>query len=230
MLEYENDELKASLSFKDVGIQDFFTEEREDIKNFFLINQKTGKIDIDLFNYFELTDFSLKNKNDDAEYNLCDEIKNAVIIFKKEPDSEMDLSRCYGAINLIILNQPPTNIDGVLTLIHELGHINDKNLKEDYKKIKKELEIYAELKQDFENIKKMPKSISDEEFNICTELLDRNLIGVDAITLNSERTAWAYALRKLRPFIKNLGIEEKELNEFIHDLGLASYDRKNVSN
>ena len=44
-------------------------------------------------------------------------------------------------------------------------------------------------------------------------------------TLAIERNAWAYALQKMRPLLKDMGAKEEEMNVFIHQWALGSYSK-----
>ena len=99
----------------------------------------------------------------------------------------------------------------ILSLFHEVGHAADyeKMSKEDRKK-------YIDARVRFHGAGEPINRLDDPNVYKPTP-------GDVDVVLKSERDAWAFTLRKLRPFFKDLGITHEDLAFFVHKYGLSSY-------
>ena len=193
MLTYENEKLSISLKYEEISPEQYPAEK---FPGFYYMSM-IGEVDFD--DYFRLTEFKIKNEN--FEYDLKSESKNPIVLFLKESNPKKTDGAAYSEENLITLNSLPSSPGSILTLLHELGHINDDKINED---------ISRKLHLRFETIM---KGGSDEKIE-----KEQN-----AITIRQERVAWAYALKKLKPFIEGFQIPEESLDKYIHEFTLGSY-------
>lgn len=107
--------------------------------------------------------------------------------------------------NSIFLEEDPLTRSGLVVLSHELGHFNNK------------------IDISFEKIKEYDKSL--KKINSSMHMIGLNKPDEqDAeATLREERNAWAFALKILRPFEKDLDLDLRNTQETLHVLCLQSY-------
>lgn len=198
MLTYENEKMNVAFRLEEFAFQDFDDPKYLELLLFFSRGRLAGENYSE--NYLRLTSFELKNNH--AKYDLASEGKNPVILVKKPntPDSRRGSIANIEA-NIVVLEMFPNSPEGILTLGHELGHINDDQIILDNGR-KSELRSNAMFAGG-------ASGIMDKER--------------DAITLRQERFAWAYALGKLRPFIKDFEVPERSVDSFVHDFTLGSH-------
>jgi len=190
---FENEKIKVAFDSKNISLNDFYSEEFAELRYFLL------KSRINLEEYEQLTSFKIKSEN--AEMNLKDILSKAVVLFKKHPDLQTGGSAYQDFNNLVLLEKKPSSPDGILTMMHELGHIEDKKLLDSIQRVK-------DLR--YENI-----MIGGYDEDVEKEK--------NALQLEWERDAWAYALNKTRPYIEGFELPEGALEEYIHEYALGSY-------
>jgi hypothetical protein len=59
--------------------------------------------------------------------------------------------------------------------------------------------------------------------DLSPDNLSKNFEEPATIVLESERSAWANAIKHLRPFLKDLKLNNKDLEKYIHSFCLQSY-------
>ncbi len=189
---FENDKLKVSFDSRNISLNSFPVEEFSELQ-YFLMRTK-----INLEEYEQLTSFVMENEKN--TFKLQEEEKQPVILFKKHSELQTG-GASYQPYNLVLLEHKPSTPDGILTLLHEIGHINDEKLAGNLQRVK-------DLR--FENV-----MIGGYDEDIEKEK--------NALVLERERIAWAYALNKIRPYIGGFELGEGVLEEYIHGNALGSY-------
>lgn len=111
----------------------------------------------------------------------------------------------------IYINSPILSVDGILGLLHEIGHnLRDQN------------------QNPSEQIK---DEISTQRFKL-SGILEKILAGISPRNPNSkdasrllrdERDAWSIALHEIKPFMKDLNINIEDIENIIHHDALYSY-------
>ncbi|MCX6793206.1 MAG: hypothetical protein NTY12_04225 [Candidatus Falkowbacteria bacterium] len=99
---------------------------------------------------------------------------------------------------VIFLEQDPWTPEGLVALLHEVGHYKD----------------YVRSNHNQRTIKKISRHLIKKDLGTESE---------GEVVLKEERDAWAFALRDLKPFKEDLDIYLDELEEEIHGLCLKSY-------
>jgi len=94
---------------------------------------------------------------------------------------------------------------------------------EDYVKLNAEPKTAAALLTAFHEIghKKDPNISMMDAF--CFRVTEKDNTIENKKMIDRERYAWAYSLSKLKPFFTGIGIDQKDLNIFIHEKCLGSY-------
>ena len=142
--------------------------------------------------------FKIENKNGD-NFNMRDILGEdyKVITFSNKSigNSFIDIER-----KIIAIGEDLTSIKGILNLLHEIGHYQDYALVENIDEIN--------------TARRKTKFLKRKE-----KLLEHDL----EILLRTERNAWAHALKNIRPFIKDLGINPKEIYTYNHGRCLQGY-------
>jgi hypothetical protein len=114
-----------------------------------------------------------------------------------------------GSINfddkLILIKGNPLTARGLLTLFHEVGHY----------------EVINEKGNDYEERIRYYRGIIAEGNSDSVRISQR----VPGYVLRDERDAWAQALKKLQPFMKDLEVDVDTVFDFIHGTCLESYSR-----
>lgn len=130
--------------------------------------------------YYTLHDFTISQQNGEGKVMLREILPDDATILF-DPAREIDESTVSG--KTIILHGDPASPGGIVTLLHEVGHfINDD-------------ESNQALLSSHRSLNKEHDDFSSEEA---------------ATIIKSERDAWAFALRKLRPLITKDGVFTKE--------------------
>ena len=195
VITYENEKLKITLKIEEFSD---YIKSSSDYPRPLCFEDHTYYKEED---YFRLVEFKLKGI--DYEYDLKSEKLKPIVIFKRNSipsESSGSLLNEEKLPATVMINSRLSSPNGILILMHELGHLNDKNLK-NYR---------IELQKLLDN----PGSWSEE-------MKEQR----SAIFLKKERTAWAYALNKIKPFIAGLGVSEESIERHIHGLCLGSYSK-----
>jgi hypothetical protein len=196
-LVYENAELKVSLKLDEFTLEQFSTDENIQ----YGINKFFRTYDTNPEHYLRLTKFELINKDNNFAFDLKSEQKDPfVIVWKNQKKHEVE-GQVLHKLNLIELSSNPSSPQSVLTLFHELGHLNDKEMTGDMDRL-------FDLR--YKNI-----MAGGDDQKIAKEQ--------DAILIKQERTAWAYALKKIKPAIASLDIPDESLDKFVHDFTMGSH-------
>ncbi len=103
----------------------------------------------------------------------------------------------YSPINSVILNINPFSIGAIVVLFHEIGHQHDPSERRD---------IVFIPKHPGDNVRETDEYLT--------------------VKLESERNAWAFALKKLKHILPALNLTESELNDIIHKFALHSYSKE----
>jgi hypothetical protein len=191
---YKNEKMSIQFKFKD------FSDEylSSNLRQRFYDNSEYK--DFKPEDYYMLTEFKIRSDN--SNFDLISENKSCCIIFKKNPLKEIVGGQYDFRLKLVELNLSPSSPAGILTLLHEIGHLNDNKL---------EYELNNLIIHSINN--KLLGGIHNER--IKNE--------EDTINLRKERYAWSYALKKVKPFISDLGINNDSLEKFIHNFSIGSY-------
>jgi len=181
----ENSE--CTLNFKYVQLEEPYLKEK-------ILNDLQPKYNIDIKNLYILKKFIISLKNNETKLDIFTLLPNDYeIIFTPHTINppETKSSGCLNIIdNFIYTYGDPTSKAFPITLLHEIGHIVDKeNLKKN-------------------NVKSL---INEDQYSDYAEELRR------------ERTASAYAINKLRPFVKSKFIDKKDLLNYLKNDSLGSH-------
>ncbi len=192
---FENGEVKVTLDSQDFEEYLDSCEDGEVLKGVITDSDQS----FDPRDYVRLNKFIIE----DGSNSLILDYKNEyrTVIYKKRDDSAPSRSEAFHDIDLVRLHRQPSSPDGILVLLHEIGHLEDPELSEGVQR-QSTLKFEAIIAGGY------TKEIKEEN---------------DAITLKSERKAWAYALNKIRFIIRKLGIPEESVKDFIHGYTLGSY-------
>lgn len=144
---------------------------------------------------------NLSFKNDKSEYSVYSILpKDWTVLFsigKKE-----DFESCISFNDkTIILSSNPITKDGLMDLIHEVGHWEDENKISNYEKNRRENSYF-----------KMASHHGTEK--------DKEIL------ISQERNAWANGLNHIRHFVNDFDISTDEINEEIHGDCLQYYESK----
>ncbi len=148
--------------------------------------------------YLLIKNYILKNK--ESELNISNELKDLIVVINKNSRGSLPVGQFFKHFNLIRLNSEISTPEGILTFFHEIGHLKDIDL-DNTDKLLQDLRMESVLSPD-------DKVINDQ---------------ISAIEIKEERTAWAYAINKLKPYIKGLGVSDDSINDFVHKFLLGSY-------
>lgn len=148
--------------------------------------------------YLLIKNYILKNK--ESELNISNELRDLTVVINKNLKGSLPIGQFFKHFNLIILNLEISTPESILTFFHEIGHFKDMDL-DNTDKLLHDLRMKSALNP---NDKVIYNQIS-------------------AVEIKEERTAWAYAINKLRPFIGGLGISENGVKDFVHKFSLGSY-------
>ncbi|HEY4715469.1 MAG TPA: hypothetical protein VIH31_03105 [Candidatus Paceibacterota bacterium] len=155
----------------------------------------------------ELTDYSLKNSQDKIDlFNLLP--AGYKVYFSSTGDqliSAVDLKN-----GILLINEFKINPKTILTIFHETGHVlkygkmNDQNQR-DFLKANRDFKMSSDL-------------YGSNAFKLTKDDL--------SVVLKSERDAWAFTLKTLKPFFKDMEIEMQDLKAFVHDFALQTYSEE----
>lgn len=189
---YENENLKVSFNYEPITVEDFYESGTPEQRIFF--GAETPRID--LKEYWKLTKFTLAS--DSVTYNLPNDL---IVLVRKEHNIDTVEGFAYQDLDLVVLNSMPSSPEGILVLMHELGHMSDEQISEDDQR---------ELEMNFKAI-------------IAGDYSEEMQQEKNAITLRQERFAWAQALKNLRPFLNSFGVSKESIDTFIHDFNLGAH-------
>lgn len=110
--------------------------------------------------------------------------------------------------NMVALTKDPLTSEGLLALFHEIGHYQDEQRGET---------LVAHSFSNNQNSHFDPYDVG--------ALIPVGYFKEDrqAKKLKAERSAWAFTLSNLRPYLKDLGINYEDVKQFIHNYCLQSY-------
>jgi hypothetical protein len=194
---YENENLSVSLSYE--SSEKYFNE----FGNSSQASLFTGENpQINLEDFWRLTKFTLSSGG--VIYDINEEEKSPIVLFRKSSKINDISGGAYIYANIVEIGSEPSSPQAILTLMHELGHINDE-----------------------EQIQEDDTEISDIELRAIfagapTLEMDRDK---SAIILRQERHAWAYALKKIKPFLGSMNIKEDGVKKLVHDFALGLHCR-----
>ena len=197
----EKGDLKFDLSYSSVPA-DLHFEKREEVWEFPKEKQYAiENMDLSPKEYRKLDNLVLKNKESTLDVvNLLP--KEAHIFFRSLPYEPKYIGESPGSfdprINLIILKNNLSTPGGILTLLHEIGHANDK---------------LSAIRNKFPK-----KEGPHDKVFLTPEQIE--------IFLKTERNAWTFVIKNLKPFISDLGLTLEEFNAFVHDYALSTYSEK----
>jgi len=162
----------------------------------------------------ELKSFSLKNKSSKADvFEILPE-KYQIYFCPDEKNDRVE-SSVFVEQKLVLITGDLSKPLTILSLFHEIGHLVDDKIMGD----KDKEERHKESRIRYNKAGQPIKSPDDTGVYKPTE---NDLVTI----LNSERNAWAFAIKKLKPFLKNLNIDNQDLRVYIHDYALKSYSKK----
>ncbi|MFH1456684.1 MAG: hypothetical protein ABIF17_01055 [Patescibacteria group bacterium] len=175
-------------------------------KNFEFIKQHFPEklVDSNLNNYRVLKKFTLQNvrisdNNKDNKLDLFNDIEcldRINIIFNIHKKETYAKSTYDNWSKLIVLSGDIANLRVIVTLLHEIGHINIK-----FKKTTQE-------------------NVIDD---VARHNMPENSESYMAETLNEERKAHSFALNILKKFFGKNILNKKDVMKFIHEVTLSSY-------
>lgn len=152
--------------------------------------------------YCELQDYEFTNKAG-GSLKLADIVpKDWKIVFNYKRDV-CDGASADRSSKLILINGDISVVDGLLAMLHEVGHAQMLDAMAD-----KELETYDKEREKFH------RAVFKNE-KLEKEILDKVIL--------DERNAWARALKMLKPFIRTGIIRKEEVANHIHKVALKSY-------
>jgi hypothetical protein len=192
----ENKFVGARLLSYHINQKDFKMKSNEELTNI---------MDAILDNLRVVDKFTLRNRG--GEYDIKEIFDGKIFFNFKKELSESGLDPASGSI---FLTKDPLTPEGLLILSHEVGHYksNTRNSEND------------PVTHDY---KEKIGSIFREIINLPINNLSADFEEAAASVLESERSAWAYALKHLRPFLKDLKLGNKDLEKYIHSFCLQSY-------
>ena len=164
-------------------------------KNIF--DQNIKKLDV-LKNLRKIDNFTLQNSTN--RYSIKDILPPDWEVYFLNKKSREFVSGLDFKKKNIILNENPLEVEGILSLVHEMGHYE-------------EYEILSE-----EEKKERTDARRRDGFFGIVHQKDKDLI------IKEERNAWAYGLNHLRHFKKDLDISSEEIEKKVHNDCLQHYE------
>ncbi len=148
-------------------------------------------------------------ENKSELYNTNQIFQDGKILFNLESEESSAINLNY---NEIFLTEDPLTPKGFVTILHEIGHYQDLNTGDEQTRavIQEEYDKKNKYKTASDSIWESKKSINLNEDDAASVLM-------------RERSAWAFALKDLKPYIKDLKINTENLKNFIHGGCLESY-------
>lgn len=111
----------------------------------------------------------------------------------------------------IFINTPLLSVDGIMSLLHEIGHNN-----------RDQYQTFSEQNKDENSLLRFKLSGIVEKILAGMTLRGPNIKDASRV-LRDERDAWSFALLKIRPFMKDLNIDIDDMENIIHHDALYSY-------
>ncbi len=154
----------------------------------------------DLQDVYQMSSFSLENEN--SQYDPFGSFTGKVLLFgenvKQEILESMKAALAYperGEPIILLSLKEMYSFIGIIEFLHELGHYFDDKRKEE-----------SEFKKD------------QGDYGEAIFLLKNGMgsFGEISIVLKSERNAWAYTLKKIRPFLKDFQLKNEDILFFTH--------------
>jgi hypothetical protein len=170
----------------------------------------TGKV-IDEVRVIE--EFILKNK--DEEYNIGEALGDGKIFFNSYNKPGLS-SFLQTETDNVFLTLDPLTPEGLVSLAHEIGHYKDFNVGGDE-------DVRELIKLEYHSANSFKKAGDLSMKAGLSRLNEKDWSGSAEYLIAHERAAWGFALRDLKPFIKDLKIETKGLDKFVHGRCLQSY-------
>ena len=199
----EKDDLMIKLSYSPVPA-DLHFEKVKEVLDFPKDKQRLVELmRLSSKEFRSLDSFILQNK--DLQLDITSLLPEGVRVFfrslpnesKREKDPKPS-GLFDPTINVVVVrNNLATPLD-IIVLMHEIGHAND--------------EVTPKI-LDFPR----PKGPDDKVF-LTQEQME--------IRLKSERNAWAFAIKKIKPFLSDLGITTEDLDMFAHNFALHIYSEE----
>ena len=152
-----------------------------------------------------ITALTIQGENVDKQINLSDIVPSGyTVLYKQSKDSKG--SMCIFGDKTIIMRSNLASLSGILTLLHETGHAR-RSIYMDEQGDKKTIRLLEKATMK----KGLPFTTSEEFEAVLTE----------------ERSAWAFALEQIHPFI-NAGshslLTSANIRTFVHLHALRSYN------
>ncbi|MFA6397607.1 MAG: hypothetical protein WDK96_02035 [Candidatus Paceibacterota bacterium] len=198
--ESKNENLNLEVSYGK-GPEDLFFHDTEEISKFSKEKQHLLEVmRLEPQKYKTLENFVLKNKN--SEINFKKIIYNNSEFFAKVPPEPAKSNGEGGGnyeheTNSVVFRGDLSTPIGIIIALHEIGHSND-----ELSKVK---------------LKEFPtstRSLDDHKY-LTKEQID--------IYFRSERNAWAFAIKQIKPFIKDLGLTLDDLKTISHKWALKNH-------
>lgn len=159
---------------------------------------------------------SLILKNNESELNVLDLLSPNYSTYintniDKEDNSFESIHRPRE--RKIYINTPLLSVDGIISLLHEIGHNN-----------RDQHQSFSEQNKDENSLLRFKVSGIIEKIlaGMALGLRSPNIKDASLI-LRDERDAWSFALQKIRPFMKDLNIDIEDIENIIHHHALYSY-------
>jgi len=111
----------------------------------------------------------------------------------------------------IFINVPLLSVDGIMSLLHEIGHEK-----------RDQTQTVLENFKDDNSRKRISTSGIVERILAGLSFRKPNIKDASRV-LRDERDAWSFALQKIKPFMKDLNIDIKDIENIIHHNALYSY-------
>ena len=164
-------------------------------------------------NVRKLNQLVLKNKTGEELDVLQLLPKNHSIYFTTltEEDETLKSSADY-AKKAVFVGTPLLTSGGLMTLMHEIGHM-DRNNHKSLRQIAQESISTSLIKKEMNFVQKILSGFRSANMHDA------------AVTLNDERDAWSFALAKLRPFFNALNINMEDIKNIVHKNGLHTYSK-----
>ena len=158
----------------------------------------------------QLTDISFQAGQD--ELRLEDILPRGwQVFFSANPSDSAIGSGMDDKIECIVVHGNILTRESLVALLHEIGHAREIENKTDQEK-----QLYREARRRFRSAGRPTASPKDANIYRPSET---DL----AIILESERNAWSFALKTIKPFLKMLDLTKEEMDMYMHNIALATY-------
>jgi hypothetical protein len=157
-----------------------------------------------------IEEFTLEKNNE--RYSFAEILSEGRIYFNSQGDPSS--SGFQPETSNIFLAKDPLTPEGLVTLFHEMGHYEDITTGDEDAQwlVKSESKISTIFQAGGEKAIAFNTKLKGEKWEMGAGFL-----------LARERAAWAFALKNIKPFIKDLGIKSEKLEQEIHGKCLQSY-------